>query len=223
MRDDGASLDKKRFLELCYECKTTGNENRLFEYLEEDGQVDFETIEQKAGAEVKELLAEEEAKRKQEERLAARLASREKKLQEEKEKKQKKKAKDEDSGSEGSPSNGGQSPKGSAPNSRLPSPAGKVPRPKVQWPAGFGHLALQMRPRQVKLTKSSSLPNVALRCQWNAGGPGRPGDDIEHALGPKAIVEERNAQLKAKELLDPDESEEEEDPLQYFLGLQPGQ
>ncbi|CAE7358013.1 VPS54 [Symbiodinium sp. CCMP2456] len=35
MRDGGAALDKKRFLEVCYECQTTGNENRLFEYLED--------------------------------------------------------------------------------------------------------------------------------------------------------------------------------------------
>lgn len=174
MRDGGAALDKKRFLEVCYECQTRGNENRLFEYLEEDGEVSFERIDEKAGAEVKELIAQEEAKRKEEEKRAARRERMQKKKEKEKEqKKARAAAKDGDSASDGgSPTGSPQSPKGgSSPNSRVPSPAATVrpeaPRPKVQWPTGLGHLALGMRPRQVKLTKSSSLPAVGLRCQWN--------------------------------------------------------
>jgi len=171
MREHGPGLQKRKFLELCYECKTLGNENRLFEYLEEDGKVDFEKIDEKAGKEVKEVIAAEEEKRKEEEKREARLAKLAKKKEKEKA------ARDGDSATDsGSPSGSPKSspkgsPKGSQSLSRLPSPAAeaqrKAPRPKVQMPAGLGHLALGMKPRQVKLTKSSSLPAVGLRCLWN--------------------------------------------------------
>eukprot|EP00439_Symbiodinium_sp_Y106_P016538 s242_g2.t1 len=208
MRDGGASLDKKRFLEVCYECQTTGNENRLFEYLEDGTCVEASVLsrtfqfcpflgrllavsgpgwptvqedviggncsrtfvsedaeaQSQENGEVNFERIDEKAKRKEEEKRAARRERLQRKKEKEKEqKKARAAAKDGDSASDGgSPRSAPQSPKaGSSPNSRVPSPAATA-RPEAEMTAScavadrpgasrLGHETTAGQAHQVKL------------------------------------------------------------------------
>ncbi|CAJ1345587.1 unnamed protein product [Effrenium voratum] len=160
MDDGSCSMDYRRFLELCYECKFSGNERRTFEFLEkDDGRIGFEKIDEKAAKDLKAQIAEEEKKRKEEER---RLRREERKREKAKEAKEQKKGHAADEAWEAHD-----------PDAQV-SQAEEPQKPKLQArrpkpPAGLGHLCLAMKPLQVRLKKATSLPSlrVGLRAQWN--------------------------------------------------------